>query len=103
VTSVYWRHGLRSVARHGFRSAFTLLREIAKRQRQLDELRARLLRHQKGEVRGGKRPTTAGVRKTIDGYLKARHMKELFEIQLDEHDGVPVLTSPRHRGPSGKT
>jgi transposase len=70
----------------------TLLREIAKRQRQLDELRTRLLRHQKGEVRGGKRPTTAGVRKTIDGYLKARHMKELFEIQLDEHEGLPVLT-----------
>jgi transposase len=70
----------------------TLLREIAKRQHQLDELRARLVRHQKGEVRGGKRPTMAGVRKTIDGYLKARHMKELFEIRLDEHGGVPVLT-----------
>jgi transposase len=70
----------------------TLLREIAKRQRQLGELQARLLRHQKGEVRSGKRPTTAGVRKTIDGYLKARHMKELFEIQLNEHEGLPVLT-----------
>jgi transposase len=70
----------------------TLLREIAKRQRQLDELRTRLLRHQEGEVRGGKRPTAAGIRKTIDGYLKARHMKELFEIQLDEHEGLPVLT-----------
>lgn len=70
----------------------TLLREIAKRRHQLDELRARLLRHQKGEVRGGKRPTMAGVRKAIDGYLKARHMKELFEIRLDEHEGVPVLS-----------
>jgi transposase len=70
----------------------TLLREIAKRRHQLDELRARLVRHQKGEIRGGKRPTMTGIRKTIDGYLKARHMKGLFEIQLDEHDGVPVLT-----------
>jgi transposase len=70
----------------------TLLREIAKRQHQLDELRARLLRHQKGEVRGGRRPTSAAVRKAIDGYLKARHMKELFEIQLNEHEGSPVLT-----------
>jgi transposase len=70
----------------------TLLREIAKRQHQLDELRARLVRHQKGEVRGGKRPTMAGVRKTIDGYLKARHMKELFEIGLIEREGLPVLT-----------
>ncbi|HMB05030.1 MAG TPA: IS1634 family transposase, partial [Isosphaeraceae bacterium] len=70
----------------------TLLREIAKRQHQLSELQARLLRHQKGEVRGGKRPTMAGVRKTIDGWLKARHMKELFEIDLREHEGLPVLT-----------
>jgi transposase len=53
---------------------------------------AQLVRHQKGEIRGGKRPTMTGVRKTIDGYLKARHMKGLFEIQLDENDGVPVLT-----------
>ena len=70
----------------------TLLREIAKRQHQLSELQARLARHQRGEVRGGKRPTMAGARKTIDGYLKARHMKELFEVALTEHEGLPVLT-----------
>src|SRR5262245_36276521 len=70
----------------------TLLREIAKRQQQLGELQARLVRHHKGEIRGGKRPTMAGVRKAIDGYLKARHMKELFAIDLVEHEGVPVLS-----------
>ena len=70
----------------------TLLREIAKRQHQLSELQARLVRHRKGEIRGGKRPTMAGVRKAIDGSLKARHMKELFAIDLSEHEGVPVLT-----------
>lgn len=69
----------------------TLLREIAKRQHQLGELQARLVRHQQGKVRGGKRPTMAGVRKMIDGWLKARHMKELFEIDLSEHEGLPVL------------
>src|SRR4051794_25274672 len=70
----------------------TLLREIAKRQQRLGDLQARLVRHQQGEVRGGKRPTLAGVRKTIDGWLKARHMKELFAIDLSEHEGLPVLT-----------
>jgi transposase len=70
----------------------TLLREIAKRQQQLGDLQARLVRHQQGEVRGGKRPTRAGVQKTIDGWLKARHMKELFAIDLSEQAGVPVLT-----------
>jgi transposase len=69
----------------------TLLREIAKRQNHLRELQARLLRHQKGEVRGGRPPTMAGTRKTIDGWLKARHMKELFEIDLTEQGGFPVL------------
>jgi transposase len=70
----------------------TLLREMAKRQHQLGELQARLLRHQKGEVRGGQRPTMAGVRKRIDGWLKARHMKEVFEIDLRGHEGLPVLS-----------
>jgi transposase len=70
----------------------TLLREIAKRQRQLSDLQARLQRHRNGEVRGGQRPTMAGVRKTIDSYLKARHMKELFEVDVSEHEGLPVLT-----------
>ena len=69
----------------------TLLREIAKRQHHLRELQARLVRHQKGEARGGRPPTIATTRKTIDGYLKARHMKELFEIDLTEQAGLPVL------------
>jgi transposase len=69
-----------------------LLREIAQRQRQLAELQARLLRPPQGAVRGGQRPTVAGVRKTIDGYLKARHLKELVALDLSEHAGLPVLT-----------
>jgi transposase len=69
----------------------TLLREIAKRQHHLRELQARLLRHQRGEVRGGRPPTIAGTRKTIDGWLKARHMKDLFEIDVTEQEGLPVL------------
>ena len=72
----------------------TLLREIAKRQHHLRELQARLLRHQKGEVRGGRPPTIAGTRKTIDGWLKARHMKELFEIDLTEQRGIAGAEVP---------
>ena len=45
----------------------TLLREIAKRQHQSRRIAGPAERHQRGEVRGGKRPTMAGVRKTIDG------------------------------------
>ena len=47
----------------------TLLREIAKRQRLLSELQARLQRWQTGQVKGGKPPTLAGTRKKVQGWL----------------------------------
>ena len=47
----------------------TLLREIAKRQRLLSELQARLQRRQTGQVKGGKPPTLAGTRKKVQGWL----------------------------------
>jgi hypothetical protein len=68
-----------------------LLREIAQRQRLSGDLQARLLPHQTGAVRGGERPMMAGARKTIEGYLKARHREELFAIPLSEAEGSPVL------------
>jgi transposase len=67
----------------------TLLREIAKRQRRFVELNAALERWRKGEIRKGLRPTVAGVRKKINGWLKARHMKDLFAVEVKERDGLP--------------
>jgi transposase len=61
----------------------TLLREIAKRQRRLGEIVARLERWRRGEVRGGQPPTLEGTRNAVAEALKGRHMKDLFEIQLD--------------------
>jgi transposase len=68
----------------------TLLREIAKRQRLLRELQAQLQRWQHGTVRG-KPPTVAGVQKKVNGYLKARHMKELFTVTVDQTRGLPTV------------
>jgi len=70
----------------------TLLREIAKRQEKLQALQQQLLRRQRGSVRGGKPPTTAGLRKQIDALLAARHMKDLFKIEISEKQGVPALS-----------
>lgn len=70
----------------------TLLREIGKRQKRLADLVVSLHRRQTGEVHGGKPPTVESTRKKIDGWLKARHMKDLFNITVTESDGLPVVT-----------
>lgn len=69
----------------------TLLREIAKRQALLRDLQHQLRRHREGKVRGGSRPTVEGVSKKVNGWLKARHMKELFETQITDSEGLPLL------------
>ncbi len=69
----------------------TLIREIAKRQRKLREEQERLRLRRQGKLRGGKPPTIQSVRKKVQAWLKARHMKELFEIDVTEKDGLPEL------------
>jgi transposase len=70
----------------------TLLREIAKRQRLLGELQAKLRRRSSGEVKGGKAPTVAGVSKQVQGWLASHEMKGLFEVEITEEAGLPVLS-----------
>jgi len=69
----------------------TLLREIAKRQQRLADLQHQLLRRQRGAERRGKPPTLAGVQHQVTAWLKARHMKELFDVTLGEDHGLPSL------------
>lgn len=69
----------------------TLLREIAKRRQLLGQLQARLQDRRAGKIRGGKAPTVDSVRKQVQGWLKARHMKELFRVEVTEQDGLPKL------------
>lgn len=67
----------------------TLLREIAKRHRKLRELVVRLERRRSGQVRRGRAPTVASTRKKVAGWLKARHMGDLFEVEVFEQEGLP--------------
>jgi transposase len=69
----------------------TLLREIGKRQQRLQELQQRLGAWAASPTPAGKPPTLAGAPKKIDAWLAARHMKELFEIDLTEVERLPVL------------
>jgi transposase len=69
----------------------TLLREIAKRQQRLRALQLQLRRRQSGQVRGGKPPTVQSVTNKVHDWLKARHMKALFAVDIGEREGLPTL------------
>ncbi len=70
----------------------TLLREIAKRCQRLRQLGERLHLRRAGVLRRGRRPTVESVRKKVRGWLRARHMSELFQVEVHEHEGLPWLT-----------
>jgi transposase len=70
----------------------TLLREIAKRQQLLRQLQHQLRRHREDRVRGGNPPTLQGTSNKIQTWLKARHMKELFQVEITESEGLPKLS-----------
>ncbi len=69
----------------------TLLREIAKRRQHLRALQWQLRRWREGKIRGGRKPSLAGTRKKVDGWLRARHMRDLFAVQVREVDGLPKV------------
>ena len=76
-----------------FAQSNTLLREIEKRQRYLREEQERLGLRRQGLVKGGRPPTVNSVRKKVAGWLKARHMKQLFKFEVQEGEGdVPELS-----------
>ena len=67
----------------------TLLREIEKRRHHLRALQQRLHRWRDAKIRGGHRPGVATTRKKVDGWLRAQHMLDLFEVKVRGEDGLP--------------
>lgn len=70
----------------------TLLREIARRQQRLRELQNQLRLRRAGKIRGGQPPTVEGTEKKVRAWLKARHMKDLFQVEITQRDGLPELS-----------
>jgi transposase len=70
----------------------TLEREIAKRRAGLLKIQRRLARARRGPRRG--RPATkASVQKAVQGVLQGRHMKDLFQVEVDRRGpAVPTMT-----------
>lgn len=69
----------------------TLLREIAKRHQHLGAPQRQLRRWRDGKIRGGRKPSLAGTRKKVDAWLRARHLRDLFAVQVREVDGLPKV------------
>ena len=69
----------------------TLLREIDKRRAHLRALQRQLRRWRDGKIRGGRKPGVAGAQKKVDGWLRARHMGDLFAVTVREEDGLPKV------------
>ena len=67
----------------------TLLREIEKRRQHLRALQQQLRRWRDGKIRGGRKPGVETTRKKVDGWLRARHMRDLFKVKVREEDGLP--------------
>ena len=76
----------------------TLLREIEKRRQHLRTLQQRLRRWRDGKIRGGRKPGVATTQKKVDGWLRARHMRDLFDVQVREEDGLPKVNYRFQRG-----
>jgi len=70
----------------------TLLREIAKRQQALRELQHQLRRHREGQVRAGRPPTVEATKKKVESWLRARHMRQLFRVEVTARRGLPALS-----------
>jgi len=69
----------------------TLSREIAKRQRRLQELRTRLENRRNDSP--GKAPTVEGVQNKVKEILRGRHMADLFAAQVRKNRaGLPRLS-----------
>lgn len=70
----------------------SLLNELRKRTRNLDDLVRKLEKRRSGEVRGGRKPTVASVQQQALNLLKGQHVKEIVRFEVSQCDGCPQLT-----------
>ena len=56
----------------------------------------------RGKVSGGRPPSLQGVTGKVNGWLRARHMRDLFSVEIGEEGGLPTLTYAATR-PPGRT
>ena len=67
-------------------------RNIAQCQKEFDGLQARLARWHTGEVNKGRKPTMNHVKEQVKRIISRQYMKELWNIEFGEENGLPQLT-----------
>ena len=70
----------------------TLQREIAKWRQHLGGLQRQLRRWRDGKIRSGRKPGVAGTQDKVDGWLRARHLRDLFAVKVREESSLPKVT-----------
>ena len=70
----------------------SLLNEIRKRTRNLNDLGRKLRKRCAGEIKGGRKPTVASVTKQAEALLKGQYVKDIVRIEVTEQDGFPKLS-----------
>ena len=70
----------------------SLLNEIRKRTRNLNDLGRKLRKRRTGEIKGGRKPTVASVTKQAEALLKGQYVKDIVRIEVTEQDGFPKLS-----------
>ena len=69
----------------------SLLREIRKRTQNLNKLGRTLSQRREGQIKGGRPPTVASVKKQVTDILKGQHVKDIVQVDVVEKDGLPDL------------
>jgi len=64
-----------------------LTASLNKARRKLRELQQQLRRWREGQVKGGKRPTLAGVQNQVRAICSAQHLKSIFKAEVKEVGG----------------
>ncbi|MEE9278920.1 MAG: hypothetical protein V3V67_01970 [Myxococcota bacterium] len=67
----------------------TLMREVAKRRQRFAELKRQLRAWREGRRRRGRPPTLQTTSRKVDRWLKAQHMRQLFQVEITEREGLP--------------
>jgi len=70
----------------------SLLREIRKRTQNLNKLGRTLSQRRAGQIKGGRPPTVASVKKQATDIINAQHVKEIVQVDVFEKDGLPDLS-----------
>ena len=74
------------------RASHAGLRQGQHSRQHLCALRRQMRRRRDSKIRGGRKPGVAGTQEKVDGWLRARHMRDPFSVKVRQENGLPKVT-----------